>query len=90
MLIENQALENRNRNEQRNKYPTLSYIPCEVQRGLYVVYTNRMSVALSSSLCFEIGDFVNRDKARNAFLTQGFLPSDAAKIVQGEQEAKFI
>ena len=38
------------RNELRNKYPTLSYIPCEVQRGLYAVYTNRMSVALSSSL----------------------------------------
>ena len=41
-------------------------------------------------LLIEIGDFVNRDKARNAFLTQGFLPSDAAKIVQGKQEAKFI
>ena len=38
------------RNELRNKYPTLSYIPYEVQRGLYAVYTNRMSVALSSSL----------------------------------------
>ena len=28
----------------------------------------------------EIGDFVNRDKARNAFLTRGFLPSDVAKL----------
>jgi len=28
----------------------------------------------------EIGDFDIRDKARNAFLTQGFLPSGNAKI----------
>jgi len=40
-----------NRNELKNKYPTLSYIPCEVQRGLYTGYTNRMSVALSPSFC---------------------------------------
>ena len=78
------------RNEQRNKYPTLSYIPCEVQQGPYVGYTNRMSVALFPPLLFEIGDFTVWVKARNAFLIQGFLPSDAAKIVQGEQEAKFI
>ena len=39
------------RNELRNKYPTLSYIPRGVQQGLYLCgYTNRMSVALSSSL----------------------------------------
>ena len=36
MLIVHLALENRYRNELRNKYPTLSYIPCEVQRGLYL------------------------------------------------------
>ena len=40
-----------NRNELRNKYPTLSYIPRGVQQGLYMGYTNRMSVALSPSFC---------------------------------------
>ena len=67
-------------NELRNKYPTLSYIPCEVQQGPYVGYTNRMSVALFPPLLFEIGDFTVWVKARNAFLIQGFLPSDAAKV----------
>ena len=33
-----------------------------------------MSVALSSSLYCEIGDFVTWDKARNAFLTEDFSP----------------
>ena len=41
-----------------------------------------MSVALSSSLYCEIGDFDIRDKARNAFLTQGFLPSDMTKVLK--------
>ena len=39
------------KDELRNKYPTLSYIPCEVQQGLYVGYTNRMSVALFLPFC---------------------------------------
>ena len=69
-------------NELRNKYPTLSYIPRGVQHGAVLVgYTNRMSVALSSTPLLEIGDFDFRVKARNAFLTQGFLPSDVAKLV---------
>ena len=43
------------RNELRNKYPTLSYIPRGVQHGLYLCgYTNRMSVALSSSLSLKL------------------------------------
>ena len=45
-----------------------------------------MSVALSSSLCFEIGDFGLWDKARNAFLTQGFLPSDVTKVGINSEE----
>ena len=45
-----------------------------------------MSVALSSSLSFEIGDFDLRDKARNAFLTQGFLPSDVTKVGINSEE----
>ena len=66
---------NRNRNELRNKYPTLSYIPRGVQQGLHMGYTNRMSVALSSSLyCWNFPDFDVRDKARNAFLTEDFSP----------------
>ena len=40
-----------------------------------------MSVALFPPLLLEIGDFVIWVKARNAFLTQGFLPSDATKVV---------
>ena len=51
---------------------------------------DRMSVALSSSLCFEIGDFGLWDKARNAFLTQGFLPSGFAKLEQTERNIKYI
>ena len=55
------------------------------------IYANRMSVALFLPSVIEIFQIsIFRIKARNAFLTQGFLPSDAAKIVQGEQEAKFI
>ena len=68
-------------NELRNKYPTLSYIPYEVQQGLYVGYTNRMSAALFPPFSIEIGDFVTWVKARNAFLIRGFLPSDAANLV---------
>ena len=79
----------REENELRNKYPTLLYMPYEVQQGLYVGYTNRMSVALFPPFSIEIGDFVTWVKARNAFLIQGFLPSDAAKIVQGERKSKF-
>ncbi len=64
-----------NRNEPRNKYPTLSYIPCEVQRGLYTGYTNRMSVALFSSLCcFEIGDFTLWDKSKKRILDPRISP----------------
>ena len=63
----------------------------EVQRGLYLCgYTKQNERCIVLIPLLEIGDFDIRDKARNAFLTQGFLPSDAAKIVQGEQEAKFI
>ena len=40
-----------------------------------------MSVALFPPFSIEIGDFVTWVKARNAFLTRGFLPSDAAKLV---------
>jgi len=50
-----------------------------------------MSAALFLSSVIEIFQIsIFRIKARNAFLTQGFLPSGLAKIVQGEQEAKFI
>ena len=45
------------------------------------IYKNRMSVFSVSTLLLKIGDFTFQDKARNAFLTRGFLPSDAAKIV---------
>ena len=41
-----------------------------------------MSVALFPPLLLEIGDFVIWVKARNAFLTQGFLPSDMAKVLK--------
>ncbi len=40
-----------------------------------------MSVALFSPLFLEIGDFTLWVKARNAFLTRGFLPSGDAKLV---------
>ena len=68
------------RNELRNKYPTLSYIPCEVQRGLYIrIYKqNERRIVLTPLRNF--ADFVIRDKARNAFLNRGFLPSDDAKV----------
>ena len=33
-------------------------------------------------LPFKFADFTLLDKARNAFLTRGFLPSDVAKVVQ--------
>ncbi len=69
------------RNELRNKYPTLSYIPCRVQRGLYTVIHKQNERHIVLIPLLEIGDFDIRDKARNAFLTQGFLPSDAAKVV---------
>ena len=68
-------------NELRNKYPTLSYIPCGVQQRLYLcgIYKQNERCIVSTPL-LEIGDFVIWVKARNAFLTQGFLPSDAGKI----------
>ena len=44
----------------------------------------------SYPFCWNFGDFDFRVKARNAFLTRGFLPSDAAKIVQAERNIKFI
>ena len=71
------------RNELRNKYPTLSYIPCEVQRGLYAVYTKQNERCIVLIPLLKFGDFVTWDKARNAFLTQGFLPSGFAKITSG-------
>ena len=80
----------REENEPRNKYPTLSYIPRGVQHGLYTVDTNRMSASLSSPLFVEIGDFDFRVKARNAFLTRGFLPSGVTKVVNVLGNAKFI
>ncbi len=80
----------REENEPRNKYPTLSYIPRGVQHGPYTVYTNRMSASLSSPLFVEIGDFDFRVKARNAFLTRGFLPSGSAKVVNASENTKFI
>ena len=69
-------------NELRNKYPTLSYIPCEVQRGLYTCGIYKQNERrIVPTLLVEIGDFDVRDKARNAFLTRGFLPSGNAKVV---------
>ena len=42
-----------NRNELRNKYPTLSYIPCRVQRGLYtVIYKQNERCIVSIPLLF--------------------------------------
>lgn len=38
----------------------------------------------------KFGDFVTWDKARNAFLTQGFLPSGFAKLEQTERNIKYI
>ena len=50
-----------------------------------------MSVALFPPLLFEIGDFTVWVKARNAFLIQGFLPSDAAKVrIYSEKQELFV
>ena len=50
-----------------------------------------MSVALFPPLSIEIGDFDFRVKARNAFLTRGFLPSDAAKVrIYSEKQELFV
>ena len=43
-------------------------------------YTNRMAVLRLYPLTWNFADFDAKDKARNAFLTRGFLPSDGAKI----------
>ena len=74
----------RHRQTPSQKYPMVSHIwikvysPRKTYTPLHMQRQNE--VALSSSLCFEIGDF-DVVKARNAFLIQGFLPSDVAKIV---------
>ena len=64
----------REENEQRNKYPTLSYIPYKVQRRLYtrIYKQNERCIVLTPLL--EIGDFLIWVKARNAFLTEDFSP----------------
>ena len=69
------------RNELRNKYPTLLYIPWGAAWAVLVwIYKqNERCIVLIPLRNF--ADFVIRDKARNAFLIQGFLPSDAAKLV---------
>ena len=48
-----------------------------------------MAVLRLYPLTGNFADFDAKDKARNAFLTRGFLPSDAAKLVQGERKSKF-
>ena len=59
--------------------------------AVLVGYTNRMSVALFPPFSIEIGDFVTWVKARNAFLIQGFLPSDAAKVrIYSEKQELFV
>ena len=54
------------------------------------IQTEWASHCLHPSVVWNFPDFDKKDKARNAFLNRGFLPSDAAKIVQAERTAKFI
>ena len=44
----------------------------------------------SIPLLFKIGEFTVWVKTRNAFLNRGFLPSDDAKLVQGERKSKLF
>ena len=55
-------------------------------RGVYK--QNERCIVLIPLLKF--GDFVTWDKARNAFLTQGFLPLGFAKLEQTERNIKYI
>ena len=56
------------------------------------IYANRMSVALFLPSVIEIFQIsIFRIKARNAFLTRGFLPSDAAKVrIYSEKQELFV
>ena len=68
----------------RNKYLTLSHIveKC-VQPKLYTLLRIRKRQN-ERILIFipplKVGDFITRNKARNAFLAQGFFPSDSANL----------
>ena len=76
----------------RNKYLTLSHIveKC-VQPKLYTLLRIRKRQN-ERILIFipplKVGDFITRNKARNAFLAQGFLPLGAAKLLQIMRNAK--
>ena len=81
MLTENQALENRNRNEQRNKYPTLSYIPWRYSVGCTLDIQTEWALHCSYPLFFEIFQIsIFRIKARNAFLNPRISPLGCCKI----------
>ena len=68
-------------NELRNKYPTLSYIPCGVQQGLYLCgYTNRMSVALFLPLFVKFCRFRYVGKSKKRILEPRISPLGCYKI----------
>ena len=89
LLVSPNTIKEMNR---RNKYLTLSHIveKC-VQPKLYTLLRIRKRQN-ERILIFipplKVGDFITRNKARNAFLTQGFLPSGATKLVQYKKICK--
>ena len=87
----NGIAKHRSRNEQKNKYPTLFvYTLQSTAWGCTRTYTKQNERISSLPFYLKLGDFFVQDKARNAFLAQGFLPSGTAKLVQGERKRKFI
>ena len=81
-------------NEQKKQIPhAVAYIveKC-VQPKLYTLLRIRKRQN-ERTLIFipplKVGDFITRNKARNAFLAQGFLPLGATKLVQYKKISKY-
>ena len=90
LLVSPNTIKEMNR---RNKYLTLSHIveKC-VQPKLYTLLRIRKRQN-ERILIFipplKVGDFITRNKARNAFLAQGFLPLGATKLVKNTNICKY-
>ncbi len=91
LLVSPNTIKEMNR---RNKYLTLSHIveKC-VQPKLYTLLRIRKRQN-ERILIFipplKVGDFITRNKARNAFLSQGFLPLGTTKLQISEHVPKFF